>query len=131
MAILQIDMLQRLGEPTGQYSSHRIPWPGCLRLRASVFDACAHFTEGGWAGPTAAVERAPYFFHPSSSGWVGELLLRPSTEHIPIVRGAGAGGLPTHPRSLLSFDGNVQHRPLAVDQEEGQILGFDRLHEPL
>lgn len=34
-------------------------------------------------------------------GWLGRPLVRPSSEHIPIVRAPGAQGVASHPPSLL------------------------------
>ena len=77
--------------------------PGCPSLRASSEHLLPHILhpwQGDQGVPTAAVQRGPALLSILVSlkcGAVGRFLLRPSSEHILIVRAPGAGESPNCP----------------------------------
>lgn len=60
--------------------------------------------------PCVRCEQEPWSHHSSpealeaftlQGGWLGRALVRPSSEHIPIVRAPGTQGMASHPPPLL------------------------------
>src|SRR5439155_1015324 len=48
-----------------------------------------------------------------------------------VAPGGAEARSPDMPWLLLPFDRDIQHHPLAVDHQEREILGLDRLDNPL